>query len=148
MEYKISLGDNLGFYFDNNAFPGVKRVIDKVREDVNNVFGIKPGAFGVDNYTGAFKVKTNAIYVTTLSLGNASPLSQEEIETLSSRREAYAFVLKKAESGKNVLVIAGSDKRGTIYGLFHLSELMGVSPWVNMADVKPAKKNELVISMV
>lgn len=146
MEFTISNGDNLGFYFNNDVLPGVKRVIDKVREDVKSVLGIKPATFGVGGYADVLKVKTTAIYVTTLGLDNDSPLTQDEIDTLTSRREAYAFVLKKADSGKNVLVIAGSDKRGTIYGLFHLSELMGVSPWVNMADVKPAKKNELVIT--
>jgi len=37
------------------------------------------------------------------------------------------------------LVIAGSDKRGTIYGIYELSEQLGVSPWYWWADV-PAKK--------
>ncbi len=35
----------------------------------------------------------------------------------------------------NVLVIAGSDKRGTIYGIYDLSEQIGVSPWYWWADV-------------
>ena len=42
---------------------------------------------------------------------------------------------------KPALIIAGSDKRGTIYGLFHLSELMGVSPLVDWAGVLPAHKD-------
>lgn len=37
------------------------------------------------------------------------------------------------------LVIAGSDKRGTIFGLYDVSEQIGVSPWLWFADV-PAKK--------
>lgn len=41
------------------------------------------------------------------------------------------------------LVITGSDKRGTMYGLFSISELMGVSPWVYWADVNPVKKDEI-----
>lgn len=36
---------------------------------------------------------------------------------------------------KEALVIAGSDKRGTIYGIYELSEQMGVSPWYYWADV-------------
>ncbi len=41
------------------------------------------------------------------------------------------------------LLIFGSDKRGTIYGMFHISELMGVSPWVTFADVVPERKDEV-----
>ena len=35
----------------------------------------------------------------------------------------------------NQLVIAGSDRRGTIYGIYELSQQMGVSPWYDWADV-------------
>lgn len=39
----------------------------------------------------------------------------------------------------NALVIAGSNKRGAMYGLFNISEHMGVTPWVYMGDAVPAK---------
>ena len=42
-------------------------------------------------------------------------------------------------------MIAGSDKRGTIYGLFELSKKIGVSPWHYMADVTPVHKEEIEI---
>ena len=42
---------------------------------------------------------------------------------------------------ENGLVIAGSDKRGTIFGMFELSEKMGVSPWYWWADV-PVKERQ------
>lgn len=45
-----------------------------------------------------------------------------------------------------LLVVAGSDRRGTAYGILHLSKRMGVSPWVWWADVRPAKKKQLYIS--
>jgi Glycosyl hydrolase family 115/Gylcosyl hydrolase family 115 C-terminal domain len=41
------------------------------------------------------------------------------------------------------LVIAGSDKRGTIFGIYELSKQIGVSPWYYWADVSPRKKNSL-----
>lgn len=46
----------------------------------------------------------------------------------------------------NKLVIAGSDRRGTAFGIFHLSRSMGVSPFVWWADVTPAKKKQLYVS--
>ncbi len=44
------------------------------------------------------------------------------------------------------LVVVGSTPRGTAYGLFELSRLMGVSPYVWWADVAPAKKEALYVS--
>lgn len=44
------------------------------------------------------------------------------------------------------LVIAGSDKRGTIYGMFHISEKIGVSPWVFWADAVPKHREEIIFT--
>ena len=43
------------------------------------------------------------------------------------------------------LVIAGSDKRGTIYGIYDLSEQIGVSPWYWWADVPVEHKGALYV---
>lgn len=43
------------------------------------------------------------------------------------------------------LVIAGSDRRGTAYGIFELSKQIGVSPWYFFADATPAKRTELFV---
>ena len=65
---------------------------------------------------------------------------------ITGKKEVYAFDRADSVPGlenKNVFVIAGSDKLGTIYGLYHLSEMIGVSPWHYFADVKPVIKEEL-----
>lgn len=49
------------------------------------------------------------------------------------------------ENGGN-LIIAGSDKRGTIYGIYDFCEKIGVSPWKWMADVNP-KNGRLYINL-
>ena len=46
----------------------------------------------------------------------------------------------------NKLVIAGSDRRGTAFGIFKISGMMGVSPFVWWADVLPQRKEQLFIS--
>jgi len=46
----------------------------------------------------------------------------------------------------NKLLIAGSDRRGTAFGIFHLSRLMGVSPFVWWADAVPKRKDQLFVS--
>lgn len=50
------------------------------------------------------------------------------------------------QKAKKLLVVAGSDRRGTAFGIFHLSRLMGVSPFVWWADVTPAKRKQLFVS--
>jgi len=46
-----------------------------------------------------------------------------------------------------VLVIAGADRRGTAYGVYTLSQAMGVSPWVWWADLAPRKRGPLHVSL-
>ena len=45
---------------------------------------------------------------------------------------------------RRALVIAGADKRGTIYGIYDLSEQIGVSPWYWWADVRVPHADALV----
>ena len=47
----------------------------------------------------------------------------------------------------DTVVIAGSDKRGTIYGIYDLSEKMGVSPWEFWADVQPQHEDKIYIDL-
>ena len=51
-----------------------------------------------------------------------------------------------SDAGSNMLVIFGSDPRGTAFGVFELSKMLGVSPWVWWADVKPKPAQQLYIS--
>jgi hypothetical protein len=47
---------------------------------------------------------------------------------------------------EKAIIVMGSDKRGTIYGLYRISELIGVSPLVYWGDVEPMKQQVLVLS--
>lgn len=47
----------------------------------------------------------------------------------------------------NTLVIAGSDKRGTIYGIYDLCEKIGVSPWSFWADTVSGHADSLYINL-
>ena len=46
---------------------------------------------------------------------------------------------------RSALVIAGSDKRGTIFGIYDVSEQIGVSPWYWWADVPVPHRAALFI---
>lgn len=71
-----------------------------------------------------------------------------DVSEIKGKWETYKidFVEHPVEGVKEALVVAGSDKRGTIYGIFHISELMGVSPWVYWADVTPEKKDTISLN--
>ena len=53
-----------------------------------------------------------------------------------------SFVIETVDGS---LVVAGSDKRGTIYGIYDISEKIGVSPWYWWADVVPRKSASLYV---
>ncbi len=46
----------------------------------------------------------------------------------------------------SALVIVGSDRRGTAFGIYELSQAIGVSPWYWWTDVRPAKKSALFVA--
>jgi hypothetical protein len=60
--------------------------------------------------------------------------------SLKNKWEGYQL-----QSSSNSLVIAGSDRRGTAYGVFELSRQIGVSPWYWWADVPVKKQGEIFI---
>lgn len=73
------------------------------------------------------------------SLINSGKLNADSI---NGKNESFTI-----QSIDNTVVIAGSDKRGTIYGIYDLSEKMGVSPWQWWADVTPTKEDEIYVSL-
>ncbi|MCH5219747.1 MAG: glycosyl hydrolase 115 family protein [Muribaculaceae bacterium] len=70
------------------------------------------------------------------------------VDGVADKWEAYGLaVVEKPLKGVNrALVIYGSTPRGTAYGVFELSRLMGVSPWIWWADVTPEKQDALYVS--
>ncbi len=73
--------------------------------------------------------------------------NQLDVSQIKETWEAYQInIIKSPFAGvAQALVIAGSDRRGTAYGVLELSRQMGVSPWNWWADVPVQKKNELYI---
>lgn len=135
------------FYQEEEAFSGVKRIASKVMHDVELVFGYAPQAT-----TDRKKLGKMAVLYGTV---NHSPILHEleekkmiDLSEVTGKREVYLFQVidHPFEGVEKALVIAGSDKRGTIYGLFHLSELLGVSPLVDWCGVKPQRKVSFSLS--
>ena len=73
------------------------------------------------------------------TVGQSDLIDETGIDCSPIKDKKEAFLLTVSSDGK--LIIAGSDKRGTAYGIMELSRLMGVSPWEWWADATPAKKD-------
>lgn len=71
----------------------------------------------------------------------------KDLDTLRGRWEGthMEMVEQPFPGVARALVIVGSDRRGTAYGLMHLSEVIGVSPWYWWADVPPRHREALAI---
>lgn len=65
--------------------------------------------------------------------------------TLRGQWERYGRA-EIRQNGKTILLIAGSDRRGMIYGAVDLSREMGVNPWTWWADVAPRKTDRIRVS--
>ncbi|RVT72002.1 hypothetical protein EOD40_16440 [Flavobacterium sufflavum] len=70
-----------------------------------------------------------------------------DVSSVKNKWESYTITTINAPIAgvKQALVVAGSDRRGTAYGLFEISKQAGVSPWVWWADVKPTPRKSLYV---
>ena len=132
-------------YADKNDSPSVLRAAGDLQADVERVTGVKPNLV-----TDAAPSKT-AVIVGTIG---KSALIDDLVKSgkikgsdLSGKWESFVItVVDKPMSGVDkALVVAGSDRRGVIYGMYEISEQIGVSPWYWWADVPVKKHDELFI---
>ncbi|PVH74884.1 glycoside hydrolase family 115 protein [Cadophora sp. DSE1049] len=76
-----------------------------------------------------------------------SLIADGKIDVLSTKGKWESFqsqvVANPMPGLASALVIAGSDKRGTIYGIYDISEQIGVSPWYWWADVAPTQQSKI-----
>lgn len=117
---------------------GVVRAAGDLTQDVQRVTGILPRLVQTDEPAPA------SVLVGTLG---KSPLIDRLVKagkldasSVSGQWESYLIA-----TVDDCLVIAGSDKRGTIYGIYDLSEKIGVSPWYWWADVPARRSTSLYV---
>ncbi len=75
-------------------------------------------------------------------------IQQKKINTTGIKGKWEAYQLQTISNPfkgiDNAMVITGSDRRGTAFGVFELSKQIGVSPWYWWADVPVKKKTNLI----
>lgn len=106
--------------YDPLDWKGVKMAVENLRHDLKAVTG-----------------SANApVVVATIGKSKLAKKYKLQSKELQGKWEQYLIFTDKGK-----LVILGSDKRGTIYGIYELSRQIGVSPWYWMADA-PIQKHE------
>ncbi len=121
-------------------YTGIRIAAEAFAGDVFLVTGKKP-----EIVSEASDLKGPAVIVGTMTqnplIAGAVEAEAVNLAEIDGKWECYATRLVDGN-----LLIAGSDKRGSIYGIYRLSELIGVSPWVWFADVTPEKKETLAFT--
>ncbi len=128
---------------DSKDQKGINLAVENLREDCNRVFGLKPHLMtDVSEGNCIIVGSLNSVYVQQLIKKNK--LDKKE---LLSKNEKYIIttVEQPFEGVEKALVIAGSDRRGTIYGIYELSKQLGVSPWYWWMDVPVVKRTEAYV---
>ena len=98
-----------------------------LQQDIASVMGFTP-----------MKSSTPTILIGTVGCNKQIDqwVKQKVLKDLKGKREKYIITTIDGQ-----LVIAGSDRRGTVYGIYELSQQMGVSPWYWWMDVPVAKRD-------
>ena len=133
-------------YVDAQDWPGVLRAAGDLAHDIQDISGRTPKVITDGKVTGR-----NVILIGTLG---KSPMIDSLVASgkidpskISGKWESYfTQVVQNPMPGvDSALVICGADKRGSIYGIYDLSEEAGQSPWYYWADVPAKKHTELYV---
>ena len=135
---------------DSEDYPGVLRAARDLQTDIRRVTTLQPAILS-DQAFSQNALISDVVLVGTLgrnrridALVQAGKL---DVATIRGRWESFLIqVVPEPWPGvERALVIAGSDKRGTIYGIYDLSEQIGVSPWYWWADGPVTHRDQLFV---
>src|SRR5215472_5770576 len=135
-----------GLLVDANDYPGVLRAATDLKADIARVTGVSPSILNKDETS-----RPNLVIIGTIGKSAIiDRLAQEaklDVRPVAGKWES--FIIQTCDSPlpgvDSALVIAGSDKRGTIFGIYDVSEQIGVSPWYWWADVPVTHQDALFV---
>ena len=130
----LNANNRVEIYMDTNDCKGVSYAAHALLKDIKSVSGATATLTSDAGFLKKADTVRPAILVGTIGHSAAIDqlVKQKRINgnLLKGKREKFIITLTDGQ-----LVIAGSDRRGTIYGIYELSRQMGVSPWYDWADV-------------
>jgi len=133
-------------FLDASDWPGVLRAGADLAADVERVSGIKPSLTTNATPTGRQVVIIGTVGKSPLIDGLVKS-GKLDASPIAGQWESFVIttIANPLPGLDQALVIAGSDKRGTIYGIYEISEQSGVSPWYWWADVPPQHHDNLFV---
>jgi hypothetical protein len=126
--------------------PGVIRAAKDLQKDILAITGNHPALL--------FNAPAGQKEIVVIGTIGKSALIDEmvrkkklDVSKITGKWEAFVVeTIDNPMAGvERAVVIAGSDKRGTIFGIYEVSRQIGVSPWYWWADVTPQKRNSLYV---
>ena len=135
-------GKSVAIVVDEQDWKGVIRAANNLGDDVRKVTGVASPVVNITDADVSGAIADHCIVVGTI--GKSRPIDklikQRKLDAkkIKGRWEGYIIDLVDGR-----LVVAGNDKRGTIYGIYEISRQIGVSPWYWMADAPVAHQDEL-----
>lgn len=133
-------------FIDSSDYQVVQIAARHFAEDVERVTGKKPSINDSSDPLSDYMVIAGTLGKNRLI---NKLIENQQIDVHNIRNKWESFIICTIENPfpgvKKALVIAGSDRRGTAYGVFTVSEAIGVSPWYWWANIIPQKKKEIYI---
>jgi hypothetical protein len=133
-------------FLDKADYAGVLRAASDLQADIERVTGFKPELTTTRRPAGEVAVLAGTLGKSSL-IDRLVKSGKIKVDGIPGKGESFviATVAHPLPGVARALVIAGSDKRGTIYGLYEVSEQIGVSPWYWWADVPAQHHNALFL---
>ena len=135
------------FVLEAATDPAVARAADDLRADIASVTGVRPAVQPRLPEDGRAVVLAG-VAGRSPALDRLAAAGTIDLRPLTGAWESFIIqVVPQPWPGVGaLLVVAGSDRRGAIYGLYELSAAIGVSPWHWWADVPPRQRDALLIA--
>lgn len=134
----VANGNITNINIDADDWAGVLRAADDLGDDIGKVSGMAAKVMKVDISA------SGAIIVGTIGKSKLIDrlIAEKKIDVSDIKDNWESFLIQTVDGN---LVVAGSDKRGTIFGVYDISEKIGVSPWYWWADVPVKKSTSLYV---
>jgi hypothetical protein len=141
-----SAGKSAPLYIRSEDYTGVIRALRDLQTDIGKVTGVSPHLF-IDTMPGERQVLFAGTIGKSSLIEELIKNHKIDVGNISGKWESFLIqVVNNPVPGiDKALIVAGSDKRGTIYGIYEISRQIGISPWYWWADVPVKHQSDLYI---
>jgi Glycosyl hydrolase family 115/Gylcosyl hydrolase family 115 C-terminal domain len=140
----VNAGAAADLIVGSNDFAAVTLAAKNLQSDIARVASLSPRLLQ-DPHGG------NLVLIGTIGHSEVIDrlISQNKLDVsgITGKWESFLVqvVAQPLPGVESALVICGSDRRGTVFGIYDLSEQIGVSPWYYWADVSPRHRDRIFI---